>query len=50
MYVSTHENNAEALVLAETLQPQYKLQSKYDVIKTIGFHEETVKIGIKLVN
>jgi len=38
-----------ALVLAETLPPQFTPQSKYYAIKTIWFREEIHKRGIKLL-
>ncbi|KAL7465925.1 hypothetical protein ACHAXS_006230 [Conticribra weissflogii] len=47
--VSIHEDNAGALVLAETLPPQYTPRSKHYHIKTIWFREAIVKRGIKLV-
>ena len=37
MHVLIHEDNAGALILAETLPPQYTPQSKHDTIKTIWF-------------
>jgi hypothetical protein len=48
MNVSIHEDNSGALVLAETLPPQFTPQSKYYTIKTIWFHEETFKKDIQL--
>jgi hypothetical protein len=49
MRVSVHENNSGALVLAETLPPQFTLRSKYYATKTIWFREEINKRGIKLL-
>ncbi len=48
MNVSVHEDNLGALVLAETLPPQFTPRSKYYATKTICFHEEIHKHGIKL--
>ena len=48
MHVSIHEDNAGALVLAETLPPQFTPRSKHYVIKMIWFREQIVKRGIKL--
>jgi hypothetical protein len=47
MKVSVHEDNLGALVLAETLAPQFTPRSKYYAIKTIWFREEIHKRGIK---
>ena len=49
MDVPVHEDNAGALILAQTLPPQFIPQSKHYDIKTICFHEEIVKRGITLV-
>jgi hypothetical protein len=49
MRVSVHEDNLGALVLAETLPPQFTLHSKYYATKTIWFREEINKRGIKLL-
>ncbi len=49
MKVSVHEDNSGALVLAETLPPQFTPRSKYYTTKTIWFHEEIHKRGIKLL-
>jgi hypothetical protein len=48
MNVSVHEDNLGALVLAETLPPQFTPRSKYYATKTIWFCEEIHKHGIKL--
>jgi hypothetical protein len=49
MRVSVHEDNSGALVLAETLPPQFTPHSKYYATKTIWFHEEINRCGIKLL-
>jgi hypothetical protein len=49
MRVSVHEDNSGALVLAETLPPQFRPRSKYYTTKTIWFCEEINKHGIKLL-
>ena len=48
MNVSVHKDNLGALVLAETLPPQFTPRSKYYATKTIWFREEIHKGGIKL--
>ena len=47
--VSIHEDNAGALVLAQTLPYQFTPRSKYYAAKTIWFCEEIFKRGIKLL-
>ena len=49
MHVSIHEDNAGAFVLAETIPPQFTLQSKYYAIKTVWFREEIQKQGFKML-
>ena len=49
MHVSVHEDNAGALVLAETIPPEFTPRSKYYAIKTVWFREEIQKRGIKLI-
>ena len=49
MHVSIHEDNAGALVLAETIPPQFTLRSKYYAIKTAWFREEVQKRKNKLL-
>jgi hypothetical protein len=49
MRVTVHKDNSGALVLAETLPPQFTLRSKYYATKTIWFCEEINKHGIKLL-
>ena len=48
-HVSVHEDNAEALILAENLLPQYTSQSNHYAMKTIWLHEEIFQIRTKLV-
>jgi hypothetical protein len=48
MNVSVREDNSGALVLAETLPPQFAPRSKNYATKTIWFWEEIHKRGIKL--
>jgi hypothetical protein len=48
MNVSMHEENLGALVLAQTLPPQFTPLSKYYGMKTIWFLEEIFKRGIEL--
>ncbi len=49
MLVCIHEDNAGALILADTLPPQYTPQSKHYHIKTFWFRELIKKLKIKLV-
>lgn len=49
MKVSIHEDNAGALVLAQTLPPQFTPRSKWYAIKTVWFREQIVLRGIKLL-
>ena len=49
MNVSIHEDNDGALVLAETLPPQFTSTSKHFAIKMIWFHEQIVQRKIKLL-
>ena len=49
MQVSIYEDNAETLILSQTLPSQYIPQSKQYSIKPIWFHKEIVKRDIKLV-
>ena len=49
MHVSIHEDNAGALVLAETIPPQFTPRSKWYALKTVWFREEIHKRGIKLI-
>ena len=50
MCVCGHDNNAGALVLAPTLPPELKTESKYCATKTVWFHEEIQKSGVKLLD
>jgi hypothetical protein len=50
VHVSVHEDNAGALVLAETIPPESTPRSKYYAIKTVWFREEIQKRGVKLFN
>lgn len=47
--VSIHEDNAGALILAETLLPQFTPQNKNYAIKTLWFREQIVLRRIKLI-
>ena len=47
--VSIHEDNAGALILAQTLPPQFTPRSKYYASKNIWFREEINKKGIRLL-
>ena len=49
MHVSVHEDNAGALILAETIPPAFTPRSKYYAIKTVWFREELQKRAIKLL-
>jgi len=49
MHVSIHEDNAGALVLAETIPPQFTPRSKYYAVKTVWFREEIQKRCVKLL-
>jgi len=49
MHVTIHEDNSGALILAETIPPQYTPRSKHYHIKTIWFREQIRKRGIKLL-
>lgn len=49
LHVSVHENNVCALVLAQTMPPQFTPWSKYYTIKTVWFCEEIHNHEIKLV-
>jgi hypothetical protein len=49
MHVCIHEDNAGALILADTLPSQYTPRSNHYHIKTIWFRELIKKLKIKLV-
>ena len=50
MKVSIHEDNAGALILAQTLPPQFTPRSKHYAIKTVWTRKQIVLRGIKLLN
>jgi len=47
--VSIHEDNAGALVLMQTIPPQFTPCSKYYAIKTVWFQKDILKHTIKLL-
>ncbi len=47
--MSIQEENSGALILAETLPPQFTPRSKYYAIKTVWFRDEIQKRRIKLL-
>ena len=49
MKVSIHEDNTGALVLAQTIPPQFNPCRKYYTIKSVWFWEETQKHKVKLL-
>ena len=49
MKVSIHEDNAGALILAQTLPPQLTPQSKHYAIKTMWTRKQIMLRGIKLL-
>ena len=49
MHVLVHEDNAGALILVETLPPQFTPRSKHYAIKPVWFCEKIHKQGIKLL-
>ncbi|KAL7485175.1 hypothetical protein ACHAW6_010771 [Cyclotella cf. meneghiniana] len=49
MHVSIHEDNAGALILAQTIPSEFTPCSKYYAIKTVWFWEEIQKRCIKLL-
>ena len=46
MHVVIHEDNAGALVLANTLPPQFTPASKHYAVKTHWFREKCIEKGI----
>ena len=46
MNVSVHEDNSGALVLAETLPPQFTPRSKYYATKTIWFVRRSTSVEL----
>ncbi|KAL7483242.1 hypothetical protein ACHAW6_008895 [Cyclotella cf. meneghiniana] len=49
MHVWIHKDNAGALVLAETIPPQFTPRSKYCAIKMVWFREKIKRHGVKLL-
>ena len=49
MDVIIHEDNAGALILAETVPPQFTLLSKAYAVKTHWFREQIIERGIKIM-
>ena len=49
MHIRLHEDNAGALILAQTLPPEYTPRSKHYAIKTNWFREQINIRGIKLL-
>ncbi len=49
MHVMIHEDNAGALVLAETIPSQFPSRSKCYAIKMVVFREEIQRHGVKLL-
>eukprot|EP00804_Cyclotella_cryptica_P016859 CCRYP_001829-RA/>CCRYP_001829-RA protein AED:0.14 eAED:0.14 QI:0/-1/0/1/-1/0/1/0/91 len=49
MNVSIHKDNAGALVLVETLSPQFTPRSKHYAIKNIWFCDQIVQRKMKLL-
>ncbi|KAL7459520.1 hypothetical protein ACHAWC_011291, partial [Mediolabrus comicus] len=49
MHIRLHEDNAGALILAQTIPPEFTPRSKHYAIKTNWFREQIVARGIKLL-
>jgi hypothetical protein len=49
MHVKIHEDNAGALILAETIPPQSTPRSKHYAVKTHWFREQIIKRRIAVV-
>ena len=49
MHLSVNKENAGALVLVQTIPPQFTPRSKCYAIKMVWFHEEIHKHGIHLL-
>ena len=49
MKVSIHDDNSGALILAQTISPQFTPRSKYYTIKTVWFQEEIQKRKVELL-
>ena len=47
--ITIHEDNSGALVLANTIPPEYTSRSKFYHIETIWFREQIVTRGIEVV-
>jgi hypothetical protein len=47
--VSVHEDNAAALILANTLPPEYTPRSKFFHLETVWFREECVRRAISII-
>ena len=48
MHVSVHEDNSGALILSETIPPQFTPRSKYYCAKTVWFRTENMQKGMVL--
>ena len=46
IHVCTHEDNVGALVLAQTITPQFNPASKHYAVKTHWFREQLIDLGI----
>ena len=49
MHIRIHEDNAGALILAQTIPPQFTPRSKHYAIKTHWFREQIIARGIELL-
>ena len=49
MHIKIHEDNSGALVLAQTIPPQFTPRSKHYAIKTHWWREQVIKRGIELL-
>ena len=49
MKITLHEDNSGALILANTIPPEFTPRSKFYALKTIWFREQLVELGIKVV-
>ena len=49
MHVRIHEDNAGALILAETVPPQFTPRSKHYAVKTHWFREQLIRRSISVV-
>ena len=48
MHVRIHEDNAGALILAETVPPQFTPRSKHYAVKTHWFREQLIRRSISM--